>query len=247
MKTQRVNMDQAITGNLPSTNFNVKKKTGQIIHSINRMIFISLLLVLKLSPASAQSDWKLRTEKEGIKIYTSAVPDSKVKAVKVEADFNATASQMVALVMDVKNSTDWVYHLKSAMLIKQVSPSELYYYSEVNLPWPVANRDFVAHLMVTQNPDTKVVTIDGPAVQGFFPIKKGIVRIGDSNGKWVITPSGNDEIRVEYTIHVDPGGSLPSWLVNMFATEGPLKIFENIKSQLQKPMYKNSVLASAEK
>jgi hypothetical protein len=211
-----------------------------------KILFIALLLVLKLIPASAQSDWKLKIEKEGIKIYTSAVADSKVKAIKVEADFNATASQMVALVMDVKNSTDWVYHLKSGILIKRVSPSELYYYSEVKLPWPTANRDFVVHLTVIQNPDTKVVTINGPAVTGFVPIKKGIVRVNDSNGRWIITPSGNDQIKVEYTIHVNPGGSLPSWLVNMFATEGPLRIFENIKSQLQKPLYKNSVFAFVE-
>jgi START domain len=213
---------------------------------MKRILLIAFLLALKLIPASAQCGWKLKTEKEGIKIFTSAVPDSKVKAIKVEAYFNATASQMVALVMDVKNSTDWVYHLKSAILIKQVSPSELYYYSEVNLPWPAAHRDFVAHLIVTQNPDTKVVTIDGPAVAGFVPLKKSIVRVNDSNGRWIITPSGNGQIKVVYTIHVDPGGSLPSWLVNMFATEGPLKIFENIKSQLQKPAYKNSVFAFVE-
>lgn len=118
-------------------------------------------------------------------------------------------------------------------------------YSEVSLPWPAANRDFVAHLIVTQNPDTKVITIDGPAVAGFIPVKEGIVRIIDSKGKWIITPIGTNQIKVEYSIHVDPGGSLPSWLVNMFATEGPLKIFAGIKVQLQKSAYKNIEFAFA--
>ncbi|HEY5327082.1 MAG TPA: START domain-containing protein [Mucilaginibacter sp.] len=205
-----------------------------------KILPIALLLLLKLSPVTGQSNWKLKTEKEGIKIFTSQVTDSKVKAIKVECDFNATTSQFVALVMDVNTSPDWVYHVKSSKLIKQVSPSELYYYSEVSLPWPVADRDFVAHLTVTQNPDTKVVTIDGPAVTGFIPVKEGIVRVNDSKGKWTITPSAGDQIKVEYTIHVDPGGSLPSWMVNMFATDGPLQIFRNIKSQLQKRAYKNA-------
>jgi len=208
-----------------------------------KVFFVTLLLVLKLNPIFAQGGWELHTDKDGIKIYTSAVPDSKVKAIKVDAEFNATASQLVALIMDVNSSADWVYHTKSAAVIKQVSPSELYYYSEVNLPWPAANRDFVAHLIVSQNPDTKVITIDGPAVSGFVPLKKGIVRIEHSVGKWTITPVGTDKIKVEYNIHVDPGGSLPSWLVNMFATEGPVKIFKGIKSQLQKPFYRNTELA----
>ncbi|MDB5006702.1 MAG: hypothetical protein JWQ84_1603 [Mucilaginibacter sp.] len=171
------------------------------------------------------------------------VADSKVKAIKVECDLNATPSQLVAIIMDVNTAPDWVYHVKSAKLIKQISPAELYYYSEVNLPWPAANRDFVAHLTVSQNPDTKVVTIDGPAVPGFVPVKKGIVRIDNSIGKWIITPAGPDQLHVEYSIHVDPGGTLPAWLVNLFATDAPLQIFRSLKTQLQKSAYKNTTLA----
>ncbi|WP_426672154.1 START domain-containing protein [Mucilaginibacter sp. McL0603] len=219
------------------------KTTNQIINLVNKVLFISLLLVLGLNSASAQNDWKLSTEKDGIKVYTSMVSDSKVKAIKVECDLSATPSQLVALIMDVTTAPDWVYHVKSAKLVKQVSPAELYYYSEVSLPWPAQNRDFVAHLIVSQDPDTKVVTIDGPAVPGFVPVKKGIVRIDRSFGKWVITPTGSDQLHVEYSIHVDPGGSLPAWLVNIFATDAPLQIFKSLKTQMQKPIYKNTALA----
>jgi hypothetical protein len=211
---------------------------------MKKILFIAVLMVLKLLPVSGQSEWALRAEKDGIKIYTSLVPDSKIKALKVISDFNAAPSQMVALLMDINTSPQWVYHLKSSWIIKQVSPGELYYYAEVNLPWPAANRDFVAHLTVTQNPDTKVVTIDGPAVPGFVPIKKGVVRIDNSVGKWIITPLEGGRTQVEYTIHLDPGGSVPSWLVNMFATEAPMHIFKGMRVQLQKPAYRNSVLAA---
>lgn len=221
------------------------KTTNQIINLVNKVFFISLLFVFALKSASAQNDWKLSTEKDGIRIYTSMVPDSKVKAVKVECDLTATPAQLVALVMDINTAPDWVYHVKSAKLLKQVSATELYYYSEVNLPWPVANRDFVAHLTVSQDTNTKIVTIDGPAVPGFVPVKSGIVRIDHSAGKWIISPIGPNQIHVEYSIHVDPGGALPSWLVNMFATDAPLKIFKNLKTQLQKPVYKNTALVFA--
>ncbi|HEY9000892.1 MAG TPA: START domain-containing protein [Mucilaginibacter sp.] len=222
------------------------KAINQIINRVNKVLFTSLFMVLTVATASAQNDWKLSADKEGIKVYTSIVPDSKIKAVKVECDLNATPSQLVAVVMDVNTATDWVYHVKSAKLIKQVSASELYYYSEVSLPWPAANRDFVAHLTVSKDPSTKIITIDGPAVPGYVPVKKGIVRIDNSSGKWVITPIGTSQVHVQYSIHVDPGGSLPAWLVNIFATDAPLKIFENLKVQLQKPAYKNTTLASVE-
>lgn len=222
------------------------KAVTQIVNQVNRKLFISLFMMLAAASASAQNDWKLSADKEGIKVYTSVVPDSKIKAVKVECDLNTTPSQLVAVIMDINTAPDWVYHVKSAKLVKQVSPSELYYYSEVSLPWPAANRDFVAHLTVSRDPATKMVTIDGPAVPGYVPLKKGIVRIDNSFGKWVVTPQGANQVHVQYSIHVDPGGSLPAWLVNIFATDAPLKIFENLKVQLLKPAYKNTTFAFVE-
>jgi hypothetical protein len=208
-----------------------------------KLFIIALLLVIKVHPLLGQNDWKLKTEKEGIKVYAGVVPDSKIKAVKAVGEYNATASELVALLMDIKTSPDWVYHVKSCKMISQVSPSELYYYLEISVPWPASNRDLVVHLKVSQDPDTKIITIDAPAVPGLVPVKKGIVRIDESTGKWTITPLGTDRIRVEYMVHVNPGGSVPSWVVNLFATEGPFEIFKHIGLELQKDAYKNTVLS----
>src|SRR5690349_21312340 len=130
----------------------------------------------------AQSNWELAVEKEGVKVYTRSVLASKVKVVKVQFQLQASASQVVALLLDVEAAPGWIYHTKSCKLIRKVSPSELYYHSEVDLPWPAENRDFVAHLTVSQNPLTKVVTIDGPSVKGMVPVEKGVVRVSDSKG-----------------------------------------------------------------
>jgi hypothetical protein len=212
-------------------------------HNMRKLLFMAVLLAVKLAPAFGQTDWKLKADNDGIRVYSSMIPGSRIKAIKVEATFDATAQQLAGVVMDVNTAIEWVSHVKSAVLIKRVSANELYYYSEVNLPWPVANRDFVAHLTVSQDPDTKVVTIDGPAVSGYMPEKKGVVRITNSTGKWIITPVADNQVKVEYSIHVDPGGSIPSWLVNMFSTETPMEIFKNLRIQLQKPNYKSPVLA----
>jgi hypothetical protein len=205
-------------------------------------IIIILFFLLKITGVSAQTNWELKNEKSGIKVYTSAVTDSKFKAIKVDCELKASLSQIVKVLLDIKNGPEWLYHTKSCTLIKQVSPDELYYYSEINIPWPVQNRDFVAHLKVRQNPDTKVVTVDGPAVPGFVPLKNGIVRVRSSKGLWVITPLTNGRIRVVYTLQLDPGGNLPAWLVNLFAAEGPLKSFEGLLLQLKKPAYQNAEL-----
>jgi hypothetical protein len=199
-----------------------------------KILFIALMTIVHSIPVSAQDDWKLQKDKDGIKIYSAEVPDSKIRAIKVVANYEATPGEIADIVMDINTATEWVSHLKSSYLVKRLSQNELYYYAEVNLPWPAANRDFVAHLTRSENMQTRVIIIDGPAVEGLVPEKKGIVRINNSLGKWIITPLDNNQVRVEYALHVDPAGSLPSWLVNMFSGEAPMQIFENLRLELKK-------------
>jgi hypothetical protein len=190
-----------------------------------------------------QESWKLKSNKDDIAIYTKDVPDSRFKGIKVVCELNATLSQLVAVVMDVNTAVEWVYSTRSAMVLKQVSPSELYYYSEVNVPWPASNRDFIARLSVMQDARTKVVTILGPVFPDYIPEKKDIVRVRHSEGKWIIMPVSKDRVRVEYTLNMDPGGNIPAWLVNMFATKGPYESFRKLKVQLTKPAFAHARLS----
>ncbi|SFD46595.1 START domain-containing protein [Chitinophaga sp. CF118] len=204
------------------------------------MIF-SMAMLLCLF-CKGQNNWKLKQNKDGIEIYTKSVETSNLKAIRVHCALPVTLSQLVTVIMDVNTAVDWVYSTKSSSLLKKVSAAELYYYSEVSLPWPISNRDFVAHLKVTQDPHSKVVTIDGPVVDNYVAEKKDIVRVKSSYGRWVLTPQKNG-VKIEYTLETDPGGSLPAWLVNLFVAKGPHETFKKLKEQLKKAEYKNATLA----
>jgi hypothetical protein len=205
-----------------------------------KLTIVLLITLFTAFAGQAQEPWKLSTEKEGIKVYSRPVPNSKIKALKADCIIDAKLSQFVAVILDIKGSQDWVYLAKAVRLLKQVSPSELYYYSEVSVPWPAQNRDYIAHIIVTQNPKTKVVTVDAPCIADMIPEREGIVRIKHSTGKWTVTPIQNNRLHVEYEIEVDPAGSVPAWLINLFATKGPLETFENLKIAIQKPAYKTA-------
>lgn len=196
-----------------------------------------LFSFLLVSMFSFGQDWKLRTDKNGIRVYSKQVPGSRINALRVESDFAASASQLVAVILDINTSTDWLYGTKSATLLKTVSPAEVYYYSEVSFPWPASNRDFVAHIKVNQNPATKVVNVHAENVAALVPEKPGIVRVKQSIGNWYITPLDRNHIHVQYELQVDPAGALPAWLVNMLSTKGPFESFKNLRTQLERPVY----------
>jgi len=191
---------------------------------------IKLLLALFLFQQPA---YHLSVEKDSIKIYSATASTPQLKPIKVECTFNTTTAQLTSVLLDIKNYPNWVYHTKSASIIKQASPSDLYYYSEVALPWPAENRDFVSHVTVNHNAETGVVTIDAPNVEDMVAKKAHVYRTTASRGKWIITPDGDNKVKVTYYLLIDTGGSAPSWLVDLFINEGPLQTFKKLRLQLQ--------------
>lgn len=209
------------------------------------MLKVSVILffvVFSFTAALAQTKWELNSRSDGIKIYTGVISGSNIRVVKVECAFKAKMSQFVAILLDVENSADWLYRTKICKVIRKDSPQDLYYYSIINLPSPAKNRDFVCHLTVNQDRNTKIVTINGQAEPSMVPLVNDIVRIKNANSQWTITPEANGMLKVVYTLQVNPEGNLPADLVNTFITDGPEQIFDNLRSELEKSDYKRVTL-----
>ena len=200
------------------------------------------LLFWGLGACYGQDDWKLRNDRDSIQTFTSHLDGDRIKSIKAESIIPASLKQLASVILDVDHLQDWVYSTKSSRLVKRVSPTELYYYSEVNFPWPASNRDFVAHLTISQDPKTHVITIRAENVQGLVPEKKGIVRINESVGRWTITPIDKNLLRVSYILRVDPDGNIPPWMVNLFSTKGLFQSFKNLRILMQRKPYTQSIL-----
>jgi len=204
-------------------------------------LFISIAFSLSYIPAAlAQDNWTLSAQHEGINVYTRPASNPKLKAIKVVSNMPATNSQLLAAIMDIETCSEWVYHSRKNVMIKQISALDLIYYSELDVPWPCENRDFVVHIQVSQNPQSRVITVNSPCIPGYVPQKDKIVRIPHSVGNWTITPIGKNQVRAEYVLEVDPMGTIPAWLINLFATKGPLETFKGLKIHVQQDKYRNT-------
>lgn len=198
-----------------------------------RCLILTLLsLYLCITQAFAQAEWRRVAVRDGIKVYAKTVPDSRIKAMKAECTLDAGADEVIALLLDVKAAERWVCHTKSCRLIRKVSDTELFYHTEVSLPWPLDNRDFVTHLCVIKHEKSDIVTVEAPAVPGIVPLREGVVRINASINRWLIRPLPNGKVWVEYMLQVDPGGHIPAHVVNMFACRAPIETFQNMRKML---------------
>ena len=186
----------------------------------------------------AQPDWQLKRDEDGIKVFTANTESSDFKCIKVECTVNASATQLIALLLDINKQHEWVYGSKSAEVVKVISPGDFIFHSEVNVPWPCNDRDYIAHITVNQ-PSTELITIDSHSEPDLLPVKDGIVRVRKSSAHWDVTHLTKDILKIVYTVSFDPSGSVPAWLTNLFVTKGPFQTFQKLKENVSQPAYRN--------
>lgn len=205
-------------------------------------LFFALILIAGIvkKPKAQEENWVLEKNEDGIKVYLSEMKNSDFKAIKAEAVFEAAPSSAAAVLLDPASYTEWIFHCIESKLLKRISPFELYYYTETDLPWPTSNRDLIMHCRISRNAKTGVVTSQSVAKPDYLSEKNGIVRIKQAKIKWTFTPVDNGKMQVKYYCRLNPGGMLPAWLVNMTATSGPYETLKNMQNMLQKPVYKNA-------
>lgn len=193
---------------------------------------LTLFLVLLRVIASAQTDCELRRSDENIYVYACKVTDSKIKSIRADFILPTTPSVLAGHILNVAAYTEWQYSIIKTEVLEVISDLELIYRAEVKAPWPVSNRDLVVRLKVSQDPETKVMIFSIISIPDYIPPNKGIVRVPKSEGKWIITPEKN-QLKIEYSFLVDPGGSVPSWLLNLSIAEGPHKTFSNLTGRIK--------------
>lgn len=200
-------------------------------------IFYFFLFITGPMLVSGQVSWVLKKDKDAIKIYTRDAANSNFKSVKVTCTIPGTLSQLTALLLDVSAHEHWVYNTKSSYLVEQVTQNRQIYYSEIDLPWPLANREIVVVMNIVQDPLSKVLQVNIENAENKIPVKSGTVRVPASSVTWKVTPLKGDLLSIEYFGQADPGGSVPGWVANPFTTKGPFETFKKLRQLITSPAY----------
>src|SRR4051794_39941752 len=196
-------------------------------------IFLFLLVIFQRIPVEAQPLWHLIKDKNNIRVYTADADSSEYKHIKVVGVLDGTLDKLKAIFLNVDKQKDWVYGTKDSHLVKKISNNELLYYIETALPWPVANRDIVIRMKIDENKINNNFTITTQGEPKAIPENKGKVRVNKFIGNWSVKAIGENKLSITYFLFVNPGGNLPSWVVNLFIGKGPYETFKKLGELLK--------------
>jgi ribosome-associated toxin RatA of RatAB toxin-antitoxin module len=188
-----------------------------------------------------QNGCVLRKEKDSIRVFTCDNENSKFKTIKAEVMMNATLSQVASIIMDVEQYDEWQFNTVASKILDKPNAGDVTFYSEVEAPWPIANRDLIIRIQLEQDKKSKVVTLNCNSLPTYLPTKGSLVRVPFSNALWALAPVSKSKVQVNYFIEINPGGSVPAWMVNMVCAQAPYESFRNFKQRLASKRYNANV------
>lgn len=117
-------------------------------------------------------------------------------------------------------------------MLKRISSEEFIYRAELQTPWPVSNRDLILQVKMSQGSKPNEYHFSAIGRPDFIPPRDGFVRVPLSEAHWYIQVVNDNQIEIKHSILIDPGGSIPAWLMNLSLAEGPYETFKSLREYL---------------
>lgn len=202
------------------------------------VLLYGVLSVLFLASFDNDSSWELKKDKDGISVYTRAVEGSSFAEFKGVVVVNSTLTAFVAMLKDVDSYPNWVNDCVEAKLLSANTKMEQVHYLVSNVPFPLDDRDMIVHLDYNMRSKT-TLEIEISTLPFKVLEKENIVRIKEMKGIWIITQLNETEIQIQYQLHVNPSGSIPSWIANATVVDAPFYTLQNMREQIKNQKYQS--------
>ncbi|XP_075436004.1 phosphatidylcholine transfer protein [Ascaphus truei] len=166
--------------------------------------------------------WQLFTESMGIQIYRLYDEQSGLYEYKIYGGLADCPPELCADVyMDLDYRKQWDQYVKE--LREDTHGEEKVIYWEVKYPFPLSNRDYV---YVRERRDLDMdgrkiyVVLAKSASVSHCPEKSGAIRVNGYKQSLAIESDGKNGCKVFMYYFDNPGGMIPSWLINWAAKSG---------------------------
>ncbi|MBS3772295.1 MAG: START domain-containing protein [Bacteroidales bacterium] len=195
---------------------------------ITAIFFIALMM----NASAAGDDWELRKDRDGIRVYTKEREGSGIYMYKVITSSRMKPERVYKQVVDFRENLKYMELVDSLAILDHRKNERYINYMWIDMPWPVKNREMVMDMKVQFSPDSiRLVSDDLP---GRIQDSETTIKVADFHEEWIIRAFGNTgNTQITVTGWINPGGSIPTWVVNMFSVRTPFRFISGILKELR--------------
>jgi len=180
---------------------------------MNGLFGLTWLLVCTFSRLTyANSEWNLEKQENGISVYSQEKVGSEFLQIRIEVTLAANVGDVVSAFGDGSECLLWQKSCLSSKVVKTINENEKLIYTTIDMPWPLASRDFLFHSSDKIDPTTKIFTLAlRPSSE--LEINPDFVR-GKSNVLYQVEALDEVSSKLTMLIHTDIGGDVSPIFVN---------------------------------
>ena len=194
-------------------------------------------LFLPRSSFSKTSSWKRVTFDKGIRVWKKSERNSSILSFKGEVKINASIYEVFSVLFDPYHKKDFIQNCTEFDVLQfKGFPYSATSYIRIGNNIPLINdRDVVLTSRVEFLPKKKILKVHFKKATNdalLKPIQKDIVRIPKLEGFWVlksIKKKGTYQTNITYQVTSNPGGVIPTWLVNLANRDLPYKTLNKLR------------------
>ncbi len=184
------------------------------------------------------NDWKLVKERNGIKIYVKHTDTSLLKTFKGVSEMSPKEPfSAIAALLDFENDHKAFHFVSDVELLKKLDDRNYLVRVHTLMPWPIKNREAIARINIEQNPETLDVLAHIENENVDMPVLQGYIRVPEFKGILGIKLLEEGKIEMTYEFVIDPGGYVPTWLVDIVLKDVPYYTLQKLKVFIDKPEY----------
>ena len=201
--------------------------------------YITLFFLYTSFCLTAQEQWEMIKDKDGIQVYLEEEGIYAFKTFKGTTTIDASIHDFIDTIFDLNSYAEWGHNVKSASLLERKGDTLQIYYSIAKAPFPYKNRDGVYRNRFTWNKEKKELNVSIEVLDDYLEENDKYIRVS-GNGYWKVKVAANNKLEVTFLMQVDPGGAVPSWLANLFVEDTPFNTLTNIKKNIDQNKANNS-------
>jgi len=183
---------------------------------------ILVLLALASRVQAGAGAWEPLPERDGVVVERRDTGDPSVRELRLVARSPVPPAAVMATLWKHEDYVRFLPHLKRLDVLRDDGDTKLLY-EQIRVPI-VKDRDVTVRVTRTSSPDTGTYDVTGTAVPDEGPPEsRDYVRVRTSHSHWSLAPTADGGTLVTYTIRIDPGGHLPSWIFDAIQKDVAVK------------------------
>lgn len=194
-----------------------------------------LALVLTTSAFAEENagGWKTLFEEQGVLVSTRAEPGIDLPSMRGQTTLHADLFHLLAILLDDARSTEWAKGADETRVLRTIDPRTQLIYAHSRQPWPVKDRDLVMKRTVEVLEPGRVYRVHLVCMPSERAELDNVIRVKRCETTFELSVIDDAHTRIDYRVHADPGGHIPSWMVRRASRSIPADTLRSLAKQIE--------------